>query len=64
MANQHKVRIGPSNYLNLSDDDYAAWKAAGNVEYGAAPEGDAEAKAADKPAENKARKAPAEKKQG
>lgn len=61
MANQHKVRIGLSNYLNLSDEDYKAWKAAGNVEFGE-PEDGAEAKAVEKPAENKARKAPAEKK--
>lgn len=61
MAETKRYRTGPTSFINLSDEDYKAWKDAGNREYG---EPDAEAKAEEQPAENKARRAPAEKKQG
>lgn len=68
MTELKRVRTGPTSYLKLNAEDYKAWKAAGNVEYGgetlADPDADAESKAMDKPAENKAMAAPAEKKSG
>lgn len=65
MATLKLVRTGESSYIKLNAEDYKAWKAAGNKEYGAddAPAADPEAKAVDKPVENKAKDAPAEKKQ-
>jgi hypothetical protein len=74
MAEMHKVRTGPTSYLNLNAEDYKAWKAAGNKEYQDGDDNrtdlateqanqDAGAtKAEAAPAENKARRGPAEKK--
>lgn len=71
-----RVRTGKTSYLNLNDDDLEAWKAAGNTEYGEADDTGVDlnqeqanqdqggTKAESAPAENKARTAAPEKKQG
>ena len=71
-----RVRTGKTSYLNLNDADFKAWKAAGGKEYDEAADAGVDlneeqanqdegaTKAETKPAENKARRAPAEKKQG
>ena len=65
-----KVRTGPSSYIKMTEKQADAYRKA-NGEYGAEPAAadepeadEAEVKAEDTPAENKARRAPAEKKQG
>lgn len=64
MAKLVKVRIGPSNYLKMTEDDAKAYvKEHGAYgEQDAAPEPEAEAKAVEEPAENKAKAAPVESK--
>ena len=59
MAELKRVRTGEKSYLKLNAEDYKAWKAAGNKEYGAADdavdaEPEVEAKAENAPSENKA----------
>jgi hypothetical protein len=66
MSNLRYVRTGKTSFLKMNDADYKAWVKAGNVEFGADDEPDAdapaEAKQVDAPAENKAKAAPVEKK--
>lgn len=33
MAQTHKTRIGPTQYMNFDEEGYKAWKAAGGREY-------------------------------
>ena len=74
MADTKRVRTGKTSYLNLNAEDYKAWKAAGGKEYDAAADEGVDlneeqshqdkgaTKAETAPTENKARRAPAEKK--
>lgn len=76
MSTLRYVRTGKTSYLKMNEADYKAWLKAGNTEYGdelsmteevpdetpETPAEEAEAKAAEKPAENKAKAAPVEKK--
>lgn len=66
MAKLVKVQTGPTSYLKMTEQDAKAYRKE-HGEYGVQvepePEADEpEAKAEEKPAENKARRAPAEKK--
>jgi hypothetical protein len=60
MAKLVKVQTGPTSYLKMTEAEAKAYRKE-HGEYGASPE--SETKAADAPAEDKARKAPAAKKQ-